>query len=171
MATIAFALIQHDVPHLRVPDDAASTQSPRQRIEPVTLIRQLAAHSDTRVREALIPLFLRHPEYHRFVPEAEEGLDARCAQTLRHLYTAAVYLQHLWHSCLNLYLGPFPDLPNYFGENDFGLSSPQIHWGEAGLRQLAARFEKETHVDWLSVYESAISRFLAQQQLQSTVKL
>ncbi|HRJ45010.1 MAG: hypothetical protein KJZ86_14635 [Caldilineaceae bacterium] len=139
-------------------------------VPPATLIHALAQSTDARGNEALIPLFLRHPEYHHFVPAIVCALDTRSEQTLRHFYTAAVYLQHLWHGSLTLYLGAFAELPDYFGENDFGLPSPQAHWGEVGLRQLAARFGKETGVDWLTVYESAIARFFAQQQLQSTGK-
>lgn len=163
---IAVDLARLDVPYLRIIASPAPSQTSPPPIAPETLIRQLAQHGEPRLREALIPLFLRHPDYHRCVPALALSLDSQAAQTLRHFYTAAVYLQHLWRSTLGLYLGAFPDLPNYFGETEFGLPSPQLHWGEVGLRLLAARFEAETGDNWLTTYEGAMSRFLAQQQLQ-----
>ena len=163
---IATDLERVGVPYLRVAAGPTPSQSSPQPVQPDTLIRQLAQHDEPRVREALIPLFLRHPAYHRFVPALAASLDGQAAQTLRHFYTAAVYLQHLWHSSLGLYLGEFPDLPDYFGETRFGLPSPQVHWGEAGLRLLAARFEAETGDNWLTTYEGALSLFLAQQQVK-----
>jgi hypothetical protein len=55
---------------------------------------------------------------------------------------------------------------HYFGETEFGLPSPQLHWDELGLRLLAVRFAAETGDNWLTTIEGAMSRFLAQQQLQ-----
>ena len=172
LATIAATLAQYDVPYLRISTKTSGLHPLPQPLDPHTLIQKLAQHTDPRVREALIPLFLRHPEYHQFVHDLvfasnRTNLDQKSSRTLRHFYTAAVYLQHLWRGSLSLYLGMFSDLPNYFGETEFGLPSPQIHWGEAGLRVLAARFEQETGDNWLTTYESALSRFLAQRQLKS----
>lgn len=164
---LALDLSSLDVPYLRTLASAAPAQSSPQPVAPETLIRQLAQHDEPRVREALIPLFLRHPAYHRWVPALAESLNNQPAQTLRHFYTAAVYLQHLWRGTLGLYLGAFPDLPDYFGETEFGLPSPQLQWGEVGLRLLAARFAAETGDNWLTTYEGALSLFLAQQQLRS----
>ena len=167
LVTIAATLTHYDVPYLRTSTDLSCTPPSPTPLEPRTLIQRLAQHGEPRVSEALIPLFLRHPEYHSYVQELAAHLDAESSLNLRHLYTAAVYLQHLWRTNLSLYLSPFPHLPNYFGEPDFALPSPQVHWGEAGLRALAARFEQETGANWLSTYESAFSNFLAHRQLKS----
>jgi len=171
LPALAVALAQHDAPQLRVPDPAPTPDTAPQSVAPYTLLRALTESSDSRAREALIALFLRHPEYHQYVPSLTAELGAPAALTLRHFYTAAVYLQHLWRSTLGLYLGAFAELPNYFGENEFGLPSPRLHWGESGLRRLATLFERETGVEWLSVYESAIARFFMQQEARAAVTL
>ena len=167
LVTIAATLTQYGVPYLRTSAGLASIHPSPPPLEPRILIQQLAQHSEPRVYEAFIPLFPRHPEFHPFVQELAAHLDAESSLRLRHLYTAAVYLQNLWRTNLGLYLGQCPNLPNYFGETDFGLPPPHVHWGEAGLRALAARMEQETGANWLSSYESACSRFMAQLQLQS----
>ena len=135
-------------------------------IGPRTLITSLACHQQSRFREALIPLFLRHPEYASLVQELVLTLDAGSATTLRHMYTAAVYLQRMWQSTLSIYLGKFPFLPDYFGKTDFGLPVPEVYFGEPGLRALADRFKSETGFDWWSTYQSVINLFLAQLGLE-----
>lgn len=162
VATIAASLARLGVPYLQT-REAAEPLS----LSPHSLLAALAQHSDPRVREALIPLFLRHPEYASFVPALVAQLPPEGATVLRHFYTAAVYLQRLWRTTLGIYLGEFPLLPDTFGQAEFNLPAPDVHFGEAGLRELAKRFEAETGYDWLSVYESAISLFLAQLRLEA----
>ena len=135
-------------------------------IEPDDLIASLACHPQPRFREALIPLFLRHPEYASFVQESVFALDAGSATTLRHMYTAAVYLQQMWQSTLSIYLGKFPLLPDYFGKTDFKLPAPEVYFGEIGLRALADQFQAKTGFDWWSTYQSVIHLFLAQLSLE-----
>ena len=165
LGTVALSLAHYDVPYLRI--RSVDTLPVYPVVQPDVLIRQLASDDRPRLHEALIPLFLRHPEFHHFVPNLAATLDTKSEQTLQHLYTAAVYLQHFWQSTLTLYLGTFARLPNYFGERTFELPPPDVHWGEMGLRLLAARLEKETGDNWLATYEGAFSRFLMQLQLQS----
>lgn len=131
-----------------------------------TLIAKLAGHSEPRLREALIPLFLRHPEYAQFVPPLVAMLDAEAALRLRHLYTASVYLQRFWHTTLEIYLGKSLPLPDYYGQSYFHLPPPADRFGEAGLRALATHFKQVTGFDWLTVYDTAISLFLKQLSLE-----
>ncbi len=110
-AQLASQLSAFDVPHLRVPSAAAD-------VEPLSseqLIRQLAQHDDARYHEALIPFFLRHPGCSALVPNIIASLDAESAEVLRHMYTAAVYLQRLWRSQLRMYLDAAERLPNGLG--------------------------------------------------------
>lgn len=134
-----------------------------------TLIAMLAAHPDPRVRESLMPLFLRHPDLSKHVPQLVDGLAAPAADTLRHMYTAAVYLQHFWRSTLGLYLGNFPRLPDFFGQTIYGLPSPDDQFGESGLRALAAQFTQRTGFEWLSVYTAAVDLLLRQLSLEDTL--
>lgn len=154
-------LVAHDIRHLR-PWQQGTVISPQ---SPTGLIAALATHAEPRLREALIVLFLRQPTYAQFVPELAAELQGEATLTLRHFYTAAVYLQRLWHSTLGIYLGKFLLLPDYFGQREFGLPAPDDHFGEAGLRALAALFQEKTGYDWLSAYHVAIAHLLAQLSL------
>lgn len=160
--TLIAQLAAHEVRHLR----AVTTAPPTVPLPPEQLIYLLAQHPEPRLRESLITLFLRHPEYHHCVPAAANSLDKDAAEVLHHMYTAAVYLQRFWYSTLQLYLGPFPTLPDYFGQKRFTLPAPAEHFGEAGLRALAAHFQQQTGHDWLTVYESAITLFLTQLEFE-----
>jgi hypothetical protein len=154
-------LAAHDIRHLR-PWQQEATPAPQ---SPSALIAALAAHPEPRLRESLIVLFLRQPSYAQVIPKLVDELQHEAALTLRHFYTAAVYLQRLWHSTLGIYLGKFPLLPDYFGQREFGLPAPNEHFGEAGLRALAALFQEKTGYDWLSTYHAAIAHLLAQLSL------
>lgn len=152
------------VRHLRVAEPPAVYTS----LSDQTLIAMLAAHPEPRVRESLIPLFLRHPDLGEHVPPLVDTLPTQAANTLQHMYTAAVYLQRFWHSVLKLYLGDFQLLPDYFGQLTYGLPPPDDRFGESGLRALAAHFAIKTGFDWLSVYTAAIDLLLRQLSLEDT---
>ncbi len=123
----------------------------------------LSAHSLWIQRAAwgiLIALFLRHPTYAQYVPTVVGTLPPAAAHRLKHLYTAAVYLQHLWRGVLGLYITDLTSLPNYYGQADWQLPPPSAHFGEAGLRALAEQMQAETGDNWLSSYQSALSLLL-----------
>jgi len=130
------------------------------------LIAELAGHPEPRLREALIALFIRRPEYSALVRDLAAALEPSAGIVLRHMYTAAVYLQRMWLGTLQLYLGDFPLLPDYFGERVFGLPDPNDHFGESGLRALANRFKEKTGYEWLSAYHSAMALLLDQLRLE-----
>lgn len=135
-------------------------------LPPKTLIRALASHPESRFRETLISLFLRHPEYSVFVPELVASLETGPAIHLKHLYTAAVYLQRMWQTTLRLYLGDFPLLPDFFGKSEFGLPGPETYFGEPGLRALADQVRTKTGFAWWNVYQTAIHLLLSQLSLE-----
>ncbi len=155
-------LAEYGIRHIRTAESWPEAVPP---LSPQALITALARQPDPRMREALIPLFLRHPEYAKHVPALEKNLDQAAVDVLRHLYTAAVYLQRLWHSTLGIYLGDFPALPNYFGESVYGLAPVDESFGEEGLRQLAQLMEDRTGYEWLSAYQSVLDLFLEQLEL------
>lgn len=162
-AVLAGQLAQHGVNIIRTAETAAAIPP----ISPSDLIAQLAQHASPRLRDSLIALFLRHPEYAVYVPELVERLPGAAADSLRHLYTAAVYLQRFWLITLNIYLGSFAWLPDYYGQSHYHLPSPSEQFGETGLRQLAHQMEQTTGYEWLTVYESAISLLLLQLELEN----
>ncbi len=157
--TLAATLAMLGVPYLRTTTFAMPVS-----MEPPSFIAALAQHEEPRVREALIPLFLRHPTYSQYVPELA-AIEPEPLH-LRHLYTAAVYLQRLWRGTLGIYLGDFAILPDYFGQQEFALPHPDEHFGELGLRLLAELFRQKTGYNWLSTYNSAMSLFLTQLRLE-----
>ena len=135
--------------------------------KPDFLIAALAQHPSPRLREALILLFLRQPQFAKYVPGVEARLRPAARLTLRHFYTAAVYLQRLWQGKLEMYLGLLPLLPDYFGQSEWNLPAPTEHYGEAGLRGLAEHFRAETGDNWLNSYQTAMSLFLHQLRLEA----
>jgi hypothetical protein len=155
-------LAQLGVRHLRT---ATSGQPLAEK--PDFLIAALAQHPLSRLREALILLFLRQPQFAGYVPGIEATLPPAARLTLRHFYTAAVYLQRLWQGKLEMYLGPLPLLPDFFGQSEWNLPAPTEHYGEAGLRSLAEHFRAETGDNWLSTYQTAMSVFLHQLRLEA----
>ena len=161
-ASLIGALRAHGVRHLAVAEPAA----PYGAVESTTLIARLAGHPDPRLREALIPLFLRQPELADQTPGLVSRLPLAAADVLRQFYTAAVYLQRFWLSTLRIYLSDFPLLPDYFGRTHYHLPAPDERFGEAGLRGLARLYTDKTGLDWLSVYESTMNLFLQQLNLE-----
>ena len=159
---LAAALAQLDVHYLRT--QTAVSPFP---IDPSDLIAALAQHSSPRTHEALIPLFLRHPEFANYVPDLVRTLPPEASLLLRHLYTAAVYLQHLWRGKLEMYLGTAPLLPDYFGQPEWSLPAPTEHFGEAGLRLLAEQQQARTGFNWLNSYHTIISHYLNQLRLKA----
>ena len=167
-AALAQELARLGVRHLRVYRSAENV-SP---VAPESLIAALASHAEPRFREALIPLFISHPELASRVRKVIDGLEPLAALTLRHMYTAAVYLQRFWSRVLTMYLGDLPLLPDYFGTASFHLPEPSEAHGEAGLRALARMFERDFGgyyycVDWMGVYVNVMSLFLEQLRLKS----
>jgi hypothetical protein len=107
--------------------------------EPVSdeaLIASLAEQDDPRLVQALIALFLLHPQLAPLVPPLRARLDARAEVELLAHYMAAVYLQSMWRIRLNHYLPPTPDLPDYFS-GELGLPDALDLYGKAGLYALA----------------------------------
>jgi hypothetical protein len=114
------------------PSDATSNES----VDDETLIASLAAHSDPRLRQALIALFLLQPHLAPLVPALRDRMEAGSRQALLAGYMAAVYLQRMWSVRLGHYLPGFPDLPDYFSR-ELALPEPDEGHGEFGLHALA----------------------------------
>lgn len=151
-AALATTLAQYDLPLLRVAEAAAPLP-----LTPAELMAALLTHEEPRLQEILIAFWLRYPQWADQVPDLLSTLSSTEQYQLQHLYTAAVYLQRLWWTQLAIYLGPaMHPLPNYFGETVFALPATDVHYGEAGLRLLAARLEEETGYNWLSTYQSSL---------------
>jgi hypothetical protein len=115
--------------------------------QPVRLIAALAESDEARLRLALIPLFLQHPEFESSARSALKRLKAPARLTLQCYYTAAVFLAQIHHLPSSL--------PDYFSQ-DIHLKTtqdPQIN-----LRALADQQRElsgEAAVNWLGTYQHA----------------
>lgn len=78
------------------------------------LLTGLVTQSEARLRLALIPLFLVHPELTTHVPEALTRLSEREQLTLKLFYTAAVILQECHTNQLQVLLNQYDSLPDRF---------------------------------------------------------
>jgi hypothetical protein len=139
--------------------------------EPVTdeaLIVSLASHDDPRLRQALIALFMLHPQLAPLAPAARARLEPAAEVELLAHYLAAVYLQSMWRVRLDHYLPPTPDLPDYYSKS-LNLPDADDEYGKAGLYALAAWHS--AHAPWranhLSEYEGVADLLLDRLWLQA----
>lgn len=132
------------------PSDAASEQP----IDDETLIASLASHSDPRMRQALIALFLVQPQVALLVPPLRDRLDPLSSRALVTFYLAAVYLQRMWSVRLSRYLPEGPELPDCFSD-ELGLPAASEGCGKVGLRALAdwQKSQSTDRFNHLSEYE------------------
>ena len=132
-------------------------------IQSTDLIAGLSASNESRLRLALIPLFLQHPEFSEFIPGTIPFLSATASIALRCYYSAAVCLQTKYKSRLMNLFGLQPTLPPHFFE-ELGLdpkSDAQENLQKLALHQkiLTCRL-----INWLGTYEHAALRFMGHQE-------
>jgi hypothetical protein len=149
------ALDALDVPFLRggVQDDAARA------LTPAGLMEGLVQSPEARVRSALIPLLLRHPEFAASAQIAAANLQPPARHTLELFYTAALLLQRKYTERLSHLLGAQPTLPDLFGKL-LGIElSDDI---EVSLQRLGQRHAQVTGLDlnWIATYEHAAARLI-----------
>jgi len=126
---------------------------------PAVLMATLASSSEARLRMALIPLLLAHPEFAAEVRQAEQSLPAKDAVVLRCSYTAALWLRAKYGARLEAVCGPQPPLPDLFGEV-LGISGQTEP--DSALPLLALRQRELTGItlNWLGTYEHAAQSWL-----------
>ena len=126
---------------------------------PVVLLRGLTGSDEARMRLALIPLFLTHPEYAQYVAQSLNNLSPDHKQVLRCYYTAAHLLQQKYHSQLTDILGNRPLLPALF--NDV-LDIDEHESPDGRLRQLSRQQAKLSgrFINWYGTYEHAYARLV-----------
>lgn len=107
-----------------------------QALSPVELLQGLASSSDARVRSAIIPLLLRHPEFADAARVAASLLAGQAQYTLQLFYTAARLLQKQYAERLAGLFGVQRGLPDLFSETlEIELSSEiQESLGRTGER-------------------------------------
>lgn len=115
--------------------------------QPARLAAALAQSDEARLRLALIPLFLEHPEFSVYARAAADLLKPPARLTLQCYYTAAFCLQRIFSA-------PGKPLPDLFSADlnlNFG-DDP-----EENLRTLAKRHQELSGapLDWFGTYQHA----------------
>jgi hypothetical protein len=129
-------------------------------LTPSNLIASLAQSENARVRLALIPLLLRHPEFSIEVIKADESLFSQFSKIVLHFYyTAASILQRKYQEQLRGIFGEQIQLPDLYS-NQLGVSLSESH--EQSLVNLAKRHQTLSgqHINWLGTYEHAAERLI-----------
>ncbi len=123
------------------------------------LIAGLAQSGNARVRLALIPFFLRHPESAGDAAAVAPTLAGAAAVTLKCYYTAAVLLQAQLAKRLHILLGWQPVLPDWFSVQ---LGIPQTGDADMRLAQLHHRHRALSGfaLNWLGTYRHGAERWL-----------
>ncbi|HKY55733.1 MAG TPA: hypothetical protein VJM08_15555 [Anaerolineales bacterium] len=115
--------------------------------QPARLITALAESDESRLRLSLIPLFLEHPQFARYVRTVARKLKPSARLTLQCYYSAAVWLAQKYR-IRNV------TLPDYFSDE---LNLHTSADPEENLRELAKRHRALSgmRVNWLGTYQHA----------------
>ncbi len=144
-----------DVPFVQ----AGSCPTPSEMPEPVDLLVSLVEYGEARLRSALIPLLLCHPEFAQEATSAAGRLSVSDRSAFICFYTAAALLQRKYASRLATLGIDSRQLPHHFSA-DLGL--PDGSDPDQALRRLAAhhRALSGKAINWLGTYEHAAERWL-----------
>jgi hypothetical protein len=132
---------------------------------PQQMLTDLVKQPSSRVRTAVIAIFLLHPDFCEALPGALDGLSPQDQQTLKFFYTAAVYLQRKHDARLQLYVGDrWRQLPDLF-QQEFSFQ-PQASPDEL-LRQLGIKQREQTGIvaNWAGTYENVAHHLLRSWEL------
>ena len=115
--------------------------------QPARLIAALTESDESRLRLSIIPLFLEHPEFARYVRTVAKKLKPPARLTLQCYYSAAVWLAQKHRV-------PGVPLPDYFSKE---LNLQPVADAEMNLRNLAERHRALSgkKVNWLGTYQHA----------------
>lgn len=139
-------------------------KSPR---SPEQMLADSIKQPSSRVRTAVIALFLLHPDYAAYVPTALGRLNENQRQLLKLFYTAAVHLQRQYQSDLITILdSELIWLPDLFGE-DLGISSTLSP--RDAIQQLGIRHQELTHslTNWSGTYKNVVHHLIRYKQREA----
>lgn len=148
---------------LGVPFLAGGLRTPRAlALSGSELLLGLACDSDARVRLAVIPLLLLHPEYGEAIPGVAEQLEGDAGLTFECYCTAAHWLQRKHAKALKELVGALRPLPDWFSFK-LGLASSETEAARA-LEALGKRHQVLSHerLNWCGTYEHAAQSLIKQ---------
>jgi hypothetical protein len=141
------------------------TGEPPRTSSPDILIADLIRQPTSRVRVAVISLFLAHPEYAQYVPAALKSLPGRHAQILKIFYSAAFLLQKQYARSLRPFLGgTWKWLPDLFSQ-ELGLADVSPKEQLKKLAQTQTELMK-AELNWAGTYNSAAHQLLRRCQME-----
>lgn len=131
------------------------------------LLCALLHQDDSRLRLAIVPLLLRHPEISESVPALAACLDDTVSLELQTLYMAAVYMQRNWRSRLSIYLNEMTLLPDLFS-HQMGLPLPDERFGKTGLVELTDVWKSRSQYPFerLQALNNTFELFIGQLKLE-----
>lgn len=165
--TLVAKLREQGVTYL-APSDAVATEAiPSSE----ALLAALVGQPDSRLRLALVPLFIRHPDWADCVSSLVGQLDPAAVLELKTLYMAAVYLQRLWKTRLGLYLDNHALLPDLFSQ-ELGLPPADERFGKNGLYDLTDGWKARSRFpfDRLAALNQTIELFFQQLKLERPLR-
>ena len=135
--------------------------------QPERLIAALAESREARLRLSLIPLFLEHPEFTKYVRKAAHGLGESAQVTLQCYYTAAVLLQRKHRAELDTLIGKRKSLADLFSTT---LEFPATSDPDQDLYALARRHQvlSGMKINWLGTYQHALQVWMRGLEIQKS---
>jgi hypothetical protein len=133
---------------------------------PEQILARCVQQPSSRVRIAVIAVFLLHPAYSAFLTASLSMVGEDQRQLLMLFYTSAVYLQRLYQDqLLPIVTDHWEWLPDRFGSG-FGIP-PGISPHEA-IRLLGAKQQQLSHslANWAGTYESVALHLIRYKQLE-----
>ncbi|MBI4672665.1 MAG: hypothetical protein HY741_13485 [Chloroflexi bacterium] len=135
-------------------------------LSPAALLQGLASAPEARMRSALIPLLLRHPELAKEAQVASTRLTGQPRDTLELFYTAALLLQRKYAARLARLFGAQAALPDLYSQ---ALHIDLTDNVEASLARVGARHAelRGLNMNWVGGYEHAVRTWLALVELRA----
>jgi hypothetical protein len=131
-------------------------------LSPAELLLGLARDSDARMRLAVIPLLLCHPEYAEYAPSVAAQLAGDAKLTFQCYYTAAYWLQRKYAKALAKLVGAVQPLLDLFS------AALEAHSDETAPDRALALLSRRHQVlsgepiNWRGTYEHAAQCLLKQ---------
>ena len=141
-----------------------------EQVPPLAIIRRLARCSEyPRVRDAIISLFLLHPELADSVLQALHESEPQVAEQIAVLTLATLYLQRLWSLRLTLALGHPPSFPEQqfaFVWQSRYLPPPACRDGKWGLMALqeAEQIRTGLPLTFVGDWQNQVDHLLQQEE-------
>lgn len=133
---------------------------------PGKILAETIRQPSARVRTSVIALLLLHPSYAEEIPSTLNLLNEGHRLVLKLFYTAAVFLQRVYHKdLLPLLSEDWVWLPDQFGQ-ELGIS-PNLSSHEA-IRLLGIKHQELTHsfTNWSGTYENVVHHLIRYKQCE-----